>query len=117
MELCSQSLETWIWNRNMHNPLFQKEPSAVRDAKIKFYSIMSGLEYIHSQNIIHRDLKPANILLSSKGVIKIADFGIAKGNPDDNHTMNQGTKVYRPNEQIGTNYGKEVDIFASGKVF
>ena len=56
MELCSQSLETWIWNRNMHNPLFQKEPSAVRDAKIKFYSIMSGLEYIHSQNIIHRGL-------------------------------------------------------------
>ena len=117
MELCPQSLETWICNRNKQNPLFQKVPSNVRDAKLKFYGIISGLEYIHSKNIIHRDLKPANILLSSREEIRIADFGISIDNPADNHTKDQGTQVYRPNEQKGGTYGKEVDVFASGKVF
>ena len=117
MELCDQSLETWICNRNKQIPNFQKEVSHVRDAKLKFYGIISGLEYIHSRNIIHRDLKPANILISPRSVIKIADFGISKDNPDDNHTQNQGTRVYRPVEQIYSHYGTEVDIYASGKSY
>jgi len=39
--------------------------------------LLSGLHHIHMQGIIHRDLKPENILLSSKGELKIADFGLA----------------------------------------
>ena len=41
-------------------------------------SILNALSYAHSRGIIHRDVKPQNILLSSKGEIKITDFGIAK---------------------------------------
>ena len=43
--------------------------------------VSDGLQFLHSKNIIHRDLKPANILLSedsSRAILKIADFGIAK---------------------------------------
>lgn len=40
--------------------------------------LLSGLEFLHTNLVVHRDLKPENILVSSRGELKIADFGLAR---------------------------------------
>jgi serine/threonine protein kinase len=42
------------------------------------YQLLRGLDFLHRRGIIHRDLKPQNILVQKSGLLKIADFGLAR---------------------------------------
>ena len=42
------------------------------------YQILQGIVFCHKRGILHRDLKPENLLIASKHVIKIGDFGQAR---------------------------------------
>ena len=46
-------------------------------AALYFVDILHGLAYLHQHHIVHRDLKPENILLDSRGIAKVADFGVS----------------------------------------
>jgi len=49
-----------------------------RDAMSIFVQVVLALEYLHGRRIMHRDMKSQNVFLTSAGVVKLGDFGIAK---------------------------------------
>ena len=53
-------------------------PLPIQEALPILYQLIDGIEAAHEKNIIHRDLKPANIKITSDGIVKILDFGLAK---------------------------------------
>ena len=70
--------------------IFQDNSIVLTPANIKSYTLQTllGLEYLHSNWILHRDLKPNNLLMNRDGILKIADFGLAKfyGSPNRQYT-------------------------------
>ncbi|RYG96175.1 hypothetical protein EON65_54805, partial [archaeon] len=43
------------------------------------FQLLTGLRYLHDQRVLHRDIKTANLLVTRQHVLKIADWGLARG--------------------------------------
>jgi serine/threonine protein kinase/tetratricopeptide (TPR) repeat protein len=78
-----------------------------------------ALDYAHRRGVIHRDVKPANIMVTSEGVVKVVDFGIARI-VDTAKTQTGallGTLSYMSPEQVrGRQADQRCDVWALGVV-
>jgi serine/threonine protein kinase len=88
--------------------------------------ICEALQYAHEEEIVHRDIKPENILLTKRGRVKIADFGLAKllGAPPSGFSLTgsqqiMGTPFYMAPEQMqkARTVDHRADIYSLGVVF
>jgi hypothetical protein len=80
-----------------------------------------ALYYAHEEvKVVHRDLKPANLMLTSRGQLKIADFGVARSVSDSMSqvTMRKGTSgtlVYMSPQQMNGDMSRVTDdVYAMG---
>jgi len=83
--------------------------------------VCDALAYAHERGIIHRDIKPANIMVGYDGVVKVADFGLAKMTKSGESGLTQsgmamGTLHYMAPEalMLGSAVDQRADIYAVG---
>ncbi|KAL6790180.1 kinase-like domain-containing protein [Trichoderma sp. SZMC 28013] len=96
-----------------------KRTFKIADIKSLMKQLLQGIDYCHQENVMHRDIKPDNLLVSNKGHLKIADFGLACGFGLPMHSLlGFGTMGYRSPEILhgSRTYGSEIDIWAIGCV-
>jgi eukaryotic-like serine/threonine-protein kinase len=96
------------------------QPMPSRDAARLIATLARAIHCAHRQHVFHRDLKPANVLLTSDGVPKITDFGVAKRADRGGKSAKEavmGTPIYMAPEQARAQaeaIGAPTDIYALG---
>ncbi len=95
-------------------------PLSVNDAVKYISQVLSAVSYAHQRHIIHRDIKPANMMLTTQGVIKLMDFGIARSGDERGLTMTGttlGSIGYMSPEQVkGDPTDGRSDLYSVGIV-
>ncbi|KAL7737761.1 hypothetical protein ACLKA6_006151 [Drosophila palustris] len=110
MDFCEQDLASVL--DNMSQPFTESEVKCIT------LQVLRALKYMHSRFIIHRDLKVSNLLMTDKGSIKVADFGLARlsGQPSKPMTPQMVTLWYRAPELLlgARTHTTAVDMWAFG---
>jgi serine/threonine-protein kinase len=111
-----------VEGRTLRDLIRERGPLSVAQAVSIMEPVLSALAAAHRAGIVHRDVKPENILLSDDGVVKVADFGLARAVEAEAAStrtgLMMGTVAYCAPEQISTgNTDQRSDVYAAGVVF
>ena len=81
--------------------------------------LLDALDYAHERGVVHRDIKPSNLLMTRRGTLKVADFGIARIDRSNLTSLGMviGTPSYMSPEQCrGEETDARSDLFSAGVV-
>lgn len=81
------TLADWIRQRKLYEGGREKALERILDIAIQF---AWGLHAAHEQGLVHQDIKPANVMLTTEGVAKVTDFGLAKAREMAGEQREQG---------------------------
>jgi serine/threonine-protein kinase len=79
--------------------------------------VTSALEYAHARGLVHRDIKPANLLFDEHGIVRVADFGLARALAEASWTEPAGTVVgtaryAAPEQATGARLDGRADLYS-----
>ncbi|MEU4389132.1 Stk1 family PASTA domain-containing Ser/Thr kinase [Kribbella sp. NPDC023855] len=80
----------YVPGRTLRDVIRQQSPLSPARALDLLAPVLSALSAAHDAGIVHRDIKPENVLISNDGVIKVADFGLARAVTTTGNTATQG---------------------------
>ena len=80
----------YVPGRTLRDVIREQAPLSPARALDLLAPILSALSAAHDAGIVHRDIKPENVLISDKGAVKVADFGLARAVSASGNTATQG---------------------------
>ncbi|KAJ2618878.1 cyclin-dependent protein kinase [Coemansia sp. RSA 1290] len=107
-----------------HHTHHLRKPLAEPVIKSILWQLINGVAYLHANLILQRDLKPANIMITSSGVVKVGDMGLARVFRRPFQPLYNGDKVvvtvwYRAPELLlgARHYTTAIDMWSIGCIF
>ncbi|KXJ92668.1 kinase-like domain-containing protein [Microdochium bolleyi] len=102
----------------LNHPSYTLDPAQRKHLAMQLFE---GLDYLHHRGVLHRDIKAANILVSNSGILKFADFGLARfyaKRHQYDYTNRVVTIWYRSPELLlgETQYTAAIDIWSAACV-
>jgi serine/threonine protein kinase len=112
----------YVEGRNLREYIEKKGPPELLLALSIMRQVAAALQRASELGVIHRDIKPENILVTRKGEVKVADFGLSRALGDDGPALHltqtgvtMGTPLYMSPEQVeGKPVDPRTDIYSFG---
>ena len=97
----------------LDTPTLLTVPQAARVGR----DVASALEYAHARGIMHRDIKPANLLFDEHGIVRVADFGLARALAEASWTEPAGAvfgtaRYASPEQAMGVQLDARSDLYS-----
>ncbi|WP_091416750.1 Stk1 family PASTA domain-containing Ser/Thr kinase [Friedmanniella luteola] len=111
----------YVEGPTLRDVILREAPMAPTRALEVFEPVLAALAAAHDAGLVHRDVKPENVLISDRGQIKVADFGLAKAVSAQTSTATQGmligTVSYLPPELVLSGRADaRSDVYSAGVV-
>ncbi len=111
----------YVEGQTLRDVLNREAPMPPKRALEIMEPVLAALAIAHNAGLVHRDVKPENVLISDRGQIKVADFGLAKAVSSQSNTATQGlvigTVSYLPPELVMSGHADaRSDVYSAGIV-
>lgn len=114
----------YIDGKTVYDMLKDAKPIEEKEALGIVVQVAKALQHAHNKGLIHRDVKPKNIMITSAGIVKLADMGLAREVDDYKSATAEagrayGTPYYISPEQIRgeVNIDARADVYSLGATF
>jgi serine/threonine protein kinase len=112
----------FVRGKSLRDRMNQGPPIAPPQVFAVMHGVLQALDYAHKHAIVHRDMKPENVLLAEEGMVKVADFGIARltddsgvGGTATKTGTTVGTPQYMSPEQVSSSkVDGRSDLYSAG---
>jgi serine/threonine-protein kinase len=108
----------YIAGHNLKELINKEAPLPLNQAFRITLQISEALRHAHEHNIVHRDIKPHNILMTTEGMVKVTDFGIARAITASGYTQTGvimgSVQYFSPEQAKGIPVGPQSDLYSLG---